>query len=343
MTLSSLGASLLLFEQAIRGLPSIQEKSYQHPLYPIVKPKSEGYLQVSKVHSLYYATYGNAEGIPIVVLHGGPGMGCSDKITQFFDLEKWHVIMFDQRGAVRSLPLACMEENTPQHSVSDIETLRKSLGIDKWMVFGGSWGSALALLYAQEHADRCLGLILRGICLVREEDYLHLLYGMGKIFPEAYEQLVNYIPESERDDLLSAYYRRIMDPNPEVHMPAARTFIKYDFICGTHLPDPENVAKILENDQVVISLAKAFFYYSIHQFFLEPNQILSNLDKITHLPAIIVQGRWDVICPPHMSYMVHKRLQNSRLWIIPDGGHSAYDPPIGAALAEATDIFANKF
>ncbi len=321
---------------------SSEEVCFDHPLYPITPAREEGFLKVSEQHTLFYAVYGNPNGIPVIVLHGGPGAGCSDALSQSFDLNRWNVVMFDQRGAMRSDPFCCMEENTPYHSVSDIETLRKHLGIEKWVVFGGSWGSSLALLYGQEHYEHCIGFILRGAWLVREQDYLHLLYGMGKIFPEAYEPVVNYIPEEERHDLLSAYYRRVCDPDPEVHLPAARTFMRFDFICSTHLPNSAYLEKMMQNDKLILSVAKAFFHYAKNGFFLEPNQIISRMQKIAHLPAIIINGRWDAICLPEMAYSLYQNWNNSKLWIVPQGGHTANEPAIAAALGTATDVFAEE-
>jgi proline iminopeptidase len=322
---------------------SHEEACYDHPVHPIAQPREEGYLQVSDTHALFYAIYGNPNGIPVVVLHGGPGAGCDDGLCRFFDLNFWNVVMFDQRGAMRSKPLGCMEENSPQHSIRDIETLRKHLGIEKWVVFGGSWGSTLAILYGQEHPMRCTAFILRGIFLGREPDYLHLFYGMGKVFPEACQPFLDYIPEEERKDLLGAYYRRIMDPDPEVHKQAAYAFTRFDLICSTHLPNPEALERLLRNEKMVYSVSKAFVYYAYHRFFLEPNQILSRMQAIAHLPAVIVHGRWDAICLPQMAYALHQKWDNSMLWMAANGGHSANsDPAIAMALAKATDFFAEK-
>lgn len=321
---------------------SNEEVCFNHPLYPVSQPREEGFLKVSETHTLLYAVYGNPKGIPIVVLHGGPGAGCNDTLSRFFDLNRWNVVMFDQRGAMRSQPFCCMEENTPQYSIDDIEALRSHLGIEQWIIFGGSWGSTLALLYGQEHPERCLGFILRGIFLAREQDYLHVLYGIGKIFPEAYEPFFNFIPEEERHDLLSAYHRRIFAPNPSVHLPAARTFMRFITICSTHLPNPMGVEKVVQNDRLILSMTRAFLHYSKHRFFLEPNQILSRMEKIAHLPAIIIHGRWDAIDLPEMAYALYQHWRHSQLWIVTEGGHSANDPPISAALATATDLFMQK-
>lgn len=320
---------------------SQEEVSFDHPLYPVTPAREEGFLAVSERHTLHYALYGNPKGIPVIVLHGGPGAGCSDRLSQFFDLQQWNVVMFDQRGAMRSRPFCCMEENTPHHSICDIESLRQHLGIEQWVVFGGSWGSTLALLYGQAHAGRCRGFVLRGIFLGRQQDAGHLFYGMGKTFPEAYEPFLTYIPEEERDDLLSAYAHRVFDPNPEVHMPAARCFMRFDTICSTHLPQPEAVEKVMANDAYVLSTARAFLHYARHNFFIEPNQILSNMGAIKNLPAMIVHGRFDAICLPEMAYALYKQWNLCKLWMVAQGGHSAYDPAIAATLATATDLFSS--
>lgn len=321
---------------------SFQERKFDRPLYPIEKAREEGFLKVSSLHNIFYALYGNPNGIPIVILHGGPGCGCTDNNTQFFDLSLWNVIMFDQRGAMRSEPFGCMEENTPQHLIQDIEAIRTHLDIEKWFIFGGSWGSALAALYGEAHPENCLGFILRGVFLARKQDALHLLYDMGKIFPDAYESVVNFIPEEERHDLFSAYHARICHPDPSIHMPAARAFMRFDITCLNHLPNPSFVEKTMNNEKFVFSTAKAFFHYSKHEYFLQPNQILSQVHCISHLPAIIVQGRYDAICLPSMAYQLHQNWLQSTLWMIPDGGHSANDPSIAAALVAATDFFAGK-
>lgn len=319
-----------------------QDIQCDHSLYPIQTPRQEGELKVSSIHTLFYATYGNPNGIPMVVLHGGPGAGCTDSLSRLFDLNRWNVVMFDQRGAMRSTPFACMDENTPQHSVADIETLRTHLGIKEWVVFGGSWGSTLAILYGQAHAKQCLGFILRGIFLGREQDYLHLFYGMGKVFPEAYDPFFHYIPEEERHDLLSAYHERIMDPDPAIHLDAARVFMRFDLMCSMHLPQLAEYEKLLQNDRFILGTTRAFLHYSVHRFFLEPNELLSHMHKIAHLPALIVHGRWDAICLPDMAYSLYQKWPKSALWMIQDGGHSANDPPIARALATATDFFADK-
>ena len=319
-----------------------EERFIEHASYPVMCPRAEGFLEVSDIHKLYYAVYGNPDGVPVILLHGGPGIGCSDKMTQFFDLSRWNVIMFDQRGAMRSEPFGCLQDNTPQHSIQDIETLRNHLKIEKWVVFGGSWGSTLALLYGQQHNDRCLGFILRGIFLAREIDHLHLFDGMGKIFPDAYEAVVNFIPEAERDNLFGAYCDKIFDPDPQLQLAAARIFMKFDLICSYHTPAPEIVDEIVKSDRTVISVMRLFCHYGMNAFFIENNQILSHMHKIKHLPAIIVQGRYDAICLPDMAYILHKAWNKSSLWIIPNGGHSPNERPMAAALASVSDLFVEQ-
>lgn len=250
--------------------------------------------------------------------------------------------MFDQRGAMRSRPFCLMEENNPHHSVCDMEILRKHLKIDKWVVFGGSWGSSLGLLYGQEHSKHCLGFILRGIWLCRMPDYLHLFYDMGKIFPEAYDNVVSHIPENERFDLVSAYYDRVFHPDPAIHLPAVRIFMEFDMICATSRPNRAFVDSMLSNENQMLSVMRAFCFYAKNQFFLEPNQILAKMSQIGHLPAIIVQGRWDAICLPTMAYSLYQHWPNSALWMVPDGGHSVVDLGIARALSCATDLFAEN-
>ncbi len=320
----------------------LEEANHQHPFYPLTACLEEGYLKVSNIHTLYYATYGNTKGIPVIVLHGGPGAGCQQAFLKVFDLNRFFVITFDQRGSMRSSPLGSIEENTPQHSVEDIETLRKHFEIEQWLIFGGSWGVALATLYGQKYPEKCLGFILRGAFLGRKLDYLNVLYGMGRVFPEAYDVFIQFIPEEERHDLLTAYYRRVMDPDLKICMPAARKFMKFDLICGSHLPDPAKVDKFLQKDDFVLGVSKLFLHYSMHDFFLENNQILSNMNRISHLPAIIVHGRWDAVCLPETAYLLHKHWKNSLLWFVLGGGHSSNDPAIAASLATAMDTFAEQ-
>ncbi|MCH9613362.1 MAG: Proline iminopeptidase [Chlamydiia bacterium] len=308
--------------------------------FQVYPPNTSAYLPVSKKHKIFYATYGNPKGIPVVVLHGGPGAGCADGLTSFFDLNTWHVIMLDQRGAMRSAPFAEMEENTTQNLVEDIEMLKNHLKIDQWVCFGGSWGSLLALLYGQAYPKSCLGFVLRGIFLGREKDYKHLLYDMGKLFPQAYQEFLNYFPEDERSDLINALYTRIMDPDPTIHMGAAKASLGFTYNGSTPNPSPEAKAYYLGSDQHVLSMGRAFIHYSKHRFFLKDNQTLDGMSAIKHLPAILVHGEKDYICPKEQAVLLHENWENSQLNLLPEGGHAPVDPHIIKGLQDANHSLA---
>lgn len=309
-----------------------------HASYPVEAPRTEGYLQVSEKHQIYYATYGNPEGVPVVILHGGPGTGCKDEYTQFFDLKLWRVVMFDQRGAMRSIPFASMEENTPQNSISDIEALRKHLGIRQWAVFGDSWGSCLALLYGQAHADSCLGFILEGTFLAREQD-IGFFKNMGKYSREAFEELLSHIPLNEQNDIPKACHERVMDQDPRVHMPMACALMRCILLDTSAPPTKELLEKMLSNNRKILSCIRAIVHYAYHQCFLQPNQVLSNMDKIEHLPGYIVHGALDAVNLPEQAYDLHKHWKNSELAIVEGAGHSCFDPAITNALVNATNSF----
>ncbi len=309
-----------------------------HASYPVEPPYTEGYLQVSEKHHLYYATYGNPEGVPVVILHGGPGAGCKDDYTQFFDLKLWRVVMFDQRGAMRSTPFASMEENTPQNSILDIEALRKHLGIRQWAVFGNSWGSCLALLYGQAHADSCLGFILEGTFLAREQD-IGFFKNMGKYSRGAFDELLSHIPVDEQNDFPKACHKKVMDPDPAVHMAMARALMRCILLDASNPPAAERVEKMLSNDRIILSCMRAIAHYAYHQCFLEPNQLLSNMAAIQHLPGYIVHGALDSVNPPEQAHDLHTHWKNSTLCIIEGAGHSCFEPAIATALANVTDAF----
>lgn len=307
-----------------------------HSSYPIEKPHSQGYLPVSKRHQIFYATYGNPQGIPVVVLHGGPGIGCSDTHTRFFDLNKWHVVMFDQRGAMRSKPFASMEENTPQHTITDMEALRELLGIKQWVLFGGSWGACLALLYAEEHPEACLGLILRGTFLAREQD-ISFFDDMEKKSPVAYREFIHHLSAEERKDIAASTYSKVMHPNPAIHMDIARALMRYHAAITPPLPHSPSFETILQNDRLILSFMRACVHYAVHRCFLQPNQILSHVQKISHLPGIIIHGTADTTCLPEQSQTLHQHWKRSSLWMVEGGGHSSDDPAIEARLIQATD------
>lgn len=299
-------------------------------------------LQVSDIHALHYAVYGNPQGIPVLIVHGGPGGGCEDYLTRFFDLAIWKVVMFDQRGGMRSTPRGELSDNTPHKSVEDMETLRRHLKIDRWVLFGGSWGSTLTLLYGETFPECCKGFILRGVFLGRDEDVKHIIDGMQTFYPEAHADLAAYIPEKERGSLFDAYYSRVMDQRKEVHIPAAQMFMEYDTKCATLVPDPYTVEAIRNNEELSLNLAKTFLSYAKHHFYLEPNQLLKQTDRVAHLPCLIIQGRFDAICPPVGAYALFHEWDNSMLWMVSLGGHSAHESAFTSSLVSGTDLFAKR-
>jgi proline iminopeptidase len=298
-------------------------------------PFSEGYLQVSPLHQVWYEEYGNPKGIPVVVLHGGPGAGCTDEM-KFFDLNTWHVILLDQRGAKRSKPFAEIKENTTQDLISDIELLRKKLGIEKWVLFGGSWGSALAIAYGEAHPDHVLGFILRGVFLGTKAEVSHLWYGIRSTFPDTWQALYDFIPSSERTDLITAYVQRILGSNSRIALDAARVLMRYDFTCSFLQITPEKLNALLSDDTLVLGIAKIFSHYVSHNFFLEDNQLFENVYRIQHLPLIIVHGRYDMITLPKTAYALHKSWPGSELVFV-TSGHAAEEPATKHALIEATE------
>lgn len=328
------------------SLSAVHQVIDKHPeeedLYPLSSPYVEGYLKVSDLHTIYYAQFGNPEGIPVIALHGGPGSQCYENWTRFFDPAIYRVIMFDQRGAGRSFPSAEMKENTPHHSVNDIELLRRFFGIEKWILFGGSYGSTLAILYGETYPEQVLAFILRGVTTSTREEYEHLFYGMKAVYPEYWEQMAAIFSKDEQRDLVSAFEKRIMDPNPEVHLPAARAFMYFDTRCATLVPNEKALEKILTGETETLNVARAFIHYSYNHFFLDEKQLLQNVHKIKHLPAILVQGRNDIICQPQSAYSLYVGWDNAELWFIPSAGHSANEKPIAQALKAAMDTIHSR-
>ncbi len=299
------------------------------------------YLQVSAMHAVWYAQYGNPEGLPVIVLHGGPGAGCDDETVKLFDLKFWRVILLDQRAAKRSTPFAEMAENTTQHLIADIEQLRAALHIDQWLLFGGSWGSALALAYAQTYPQRVLGFILRGIFLARAHETQHLWFGMGKIFPEAWQELNAHIPMAERDDLIQAYYRRVMSTDLQIATLAARAFVKYDYLCSYLNLSAKKLQQAIADDSANLGLARTFIHYCVHYFFLQENQLIDNIGKINHLPLVMVHGRYDIITLPQSAFDLQQVWPGSQLVFVDRAGHSAKEKPIVAQLSKATENMKN--
>lgn len=303
-------------------------------LFPRTDPRLSGYLDVGEPHRLYWEQIGNPDGIPVVFLHGGPGSGISDAHRRFFDPDHFNVLLFDQRGTGRSAPVAELSGNTTQDLISDIERLREMLGIERWIVFGGSWGSTLALAYGEAHPERCLGFVLRGIFLGTDAEIDWFMHGMGHFFPEAAQRFEQFLPEDERDNLLINYYRRLIDPDPAVHLPAAEVWARYEAACSTLLPLP-SVGQ--EDPSRALTLARLEAHYFVNRVFLEPGQLLDRLERIAHLPAIIIQGRYDVICPMKTALALASAWPGADFDVISDAGHSAMEPGIARGLVAAME------
>ncbi len=281
---------------------------------------------------------GNPRGKAALFLHGGPGAGAGAVHRRFFDPDFWRVVIFDQRGAGRSRPMGSLAQNTTQDLVSDIDTLRRHLGIDRWILFGGSWGSTLALAYAQTHPDRVAGCVLRGVFLGRTNEVEWFLHGLRMIFPDAHATFAGFLPEEERGDLLGAYLRRLTHPDPAVHMPAARAWSVYEGSCSTLLPSPETVTSFAQ-DRTALGLARIEAHYFAHRLFLPPEGLLGGMHRMGHIPAEIVQGRYDMICPPATAFELAAAWPAARLTIVPDAGHSALEPGVRRALVAAVERF----
>lgn len=309
-----------------------------HNLFPPIEPYETGRLKRSAPHELYWEQSGTPDGRPVVFLHGGPGSGAAPDHRRFFDPAAYRIVIFDQRGAGRSTPLGELTDNTTGDLVSDIEALREHLGIARWLVFGGSWGSTLALAYAEAHPERVTGLVLRGIFVCRAEEIDWFLHGMRWVYPEAWRRFATHIPEDERGDLLHAYHRRLIDPDPAVHMPAARAWSTYEGACSTLLPSPETVAAFGE-DTKALGLARIEAHYFVNGIFMEEGALLRRAERIRAIPGVIVQGRYDMVCPIATADALHRAWPEADYRIIPDAGHSAMEPGIRGALIAATERF----
>lgn len=308
----------------------------KNTLYPSISAYESGFLKVDDTHELYWEVSGNPKGVPVVVLHGGPGGGASPKMRQFFDPKYYKIVIFDQRGAGRSKPIGEIKDNTPDHLVEDIETLRVFLNIEKWHVFGGSWGSTLGLLYAIKHPSRVLSLILRGLFLMQREEVEWFMSGMGHFFPESYEKFLNYLPEDKRHDPLHAYYEILTCGDMEKELESGVMWCQYEGECANLIPKAENYSSE-ESRQYARALSRLEAHYFIHNLFTPDNYILQNVDAIRHIPFTLVQGRYDVICPIKTAYQLKKKWPEMDLVTVAQGGHSSGDPDICKALIEATE------
>lgn len=303
-------------------------------LFPPIDPRQIGLLPVGDGHQIYWEVSGNPSGPAVLFVHGGPGAGTQPAYRRFFDPTFWKIVLVDQRGCGRSLPEASIVANTTAHLVADLEALRDHLGIPRWLLFGGSWGSTLALAYGQAFPDRCLGFVLRGVFLFSTAEIEWFMTGMGRFFPEAGRRFATYLPPAERGDPLAAWQARLNDPDPLVHLSAARAWCAYEEACARLVPRPDDGVPVGPG---VLSMARLEAHYMAHAGFLAPNQLLDGMGAISHLPAIIVQGRYDVICPPVTAFDLARVWPGAVLRIVPDAGHATMEPPLRAALVEAVE------
>jgi proline iminopeptidase len=310
--------------------------------YPAIKPYRSGYLRVSPVHEVYYEESGNPRGKPVVFLHGGPGGGTDAKMRRFFNPKRYRIVLFDQRGCGRSRPSASLVDNTTWHLVSDIETIRAHLGIERWQVFGGSWGSTLALAYAQKHPERCTEIVLRGIFLLRRFE-LEWFYqnpeGAASMFPDLWEQYLAPLTLEERADCMRSYYKRLTSDDKSTLLTAARAWSIWEGALSYMKLNP-NYVKRFGDPEFAAAFARIECHYFVNGGFLErPDQLLEDVPKIRHIPAVIVQGRFDVVCPARSAWDLHKAWPEADLRIVPDAGHSAFEPSISRELVKATDRY----
>jgi proline iminopeptidase len=308
-------------------------------VYPAIEPYDTGFLAVDPPHRLYFEQCGNPAGRPALFLHGGPGAGCDAWQRRLFDPAAYRVVLFDQRGAGRSRRHGELRGNTTPHLVADIEALRRHLGIERWLVFGGSWGSTLALVYAESHPERVPALVLRGIFLCRPADVRWFYQeGASAIYPDAWEAYLAPIPAAERGDMVAAYYQRLTADEADTRLAAARAWSVWEGATSKLYPSPGLVATFSE-EQFALALARIECHYFLHDSFLEPDQILRDVGRIRHVPAVIVQGRYDMPCPFGQAWTLHRAWPEAELQLIADAGHSATEPGIVDALVRATDRF----
>jgi proline iminopeptidase len=312
-------------------------------LYPPVQPFRTGFLRVSDVHEIYFEESGNPDGKPAVFLHGGPGGGTDEKMRTFFDPRVYRIVLFDQRGCGKSRPHANLVDNTTWHLVADIERLREHLGIKRWLVFGGSWGSTLALAYAETHPERVTELLLRGIFLLRkwEVDWFYQNPGgAAALYPDLWEHYVAPIPDPERSAMVRAYHKRLTSEDPQVVRQAAKSWSIWEGATSFLQPNPEYVAKFQE-DEYAAAFARIECHYFINKGFMRTdNQLIEDVGRIRNIPAVIVQGRYDVICPMKSAWDLHRAWPEADLRVVPDAGHSAFEPGNIHELISATDRFA---
>ena len=311
----------------------------ENKLFPAIEPYDTGFLKKGK-HKIYYEQCGNPKGKPAIFLHGGPGGGCGSLSRRFFNPKKYRIILFDQRGCGRSKPHTCLEDNTTWHLIEDIESIREILDIKKWLVFGGSWGSTLAIAYAQKHPKNVSQLVLRGIFMLRQKELQWFYqYGASEMYPEDWQGFLKEIPENERDNLIEAYRKIFYGDDEEKKLSAAKAWSKWEASCSFINYNPDAVKDSL-NAEFALAFALIENHYFVNKGFLDnENQLLENIDIIRNIPAVIIQGRYDVVCPPTTAYELHSKWPESELVIAPFSGHSAFEKEITHELIKATNKF----
>ncbi len=311
-------------------------------LFPRLEPYARGMLDLDGGHRMYWEQSGNPDGRPVVFLHGGPGAGAGPIHRRFFDPYHYRIVVYDQRGAGRSRPSAELADNTTRHLVEDMERLREHLDVERWLVFGGSWGVLLGLAYGIHRPERCAGFVLRGVFLGRSREIGWFLDGMRSVFPEAWRDFAGFLPEDERGDLLAGYRRRLNDPDPAVAIPAARAWNRYESRCSNLLPGKPERSDLGEpagGDAPTLALARIEAHYFKHRMFLDDGALLTGIHKLRRIPAVIVQGRYDMICPIVSADDLARAWPEADYVVVPDAGHSALEPSIRAALVAATESF----
>jgi len=309
-------------------------------LYPPIEPNHTGFLKVDSGHELYYEECGNPGGKPVVFLHGGPGGGCTVGMRRFWNPDVYRIVLFDQRGSGKSTPHANLENNTTWDLVNDIEVLRAALQIDRWQVFGGSWGSTLALAYCQKHPERVTEIVLRGIFMLRKKEidwfYQH---GASEIFPDRWQHYLKPIPKSERGDLLYAYHKRLTSDDSKVRLAAAKAWSTWEGTTSTLLPNAD-IAGVFGEAEMALALARIECHYFVNNGFMDDNQLINDVGRIRNIPAVIVQGRYDVVCPVISAWELSEAWPEADLRIVPDAGHAAFESGNVHELIMATDAFA---
>ncbi len=323
-------------------IDSIRSHAAEASLYPDCTPYASGMLKLDARHAMHWECCGNPGGVPLLFIHGGPGGGSLPHHRRYYDPSFWRIVLYDQRGAGRSTPAAELTDNTTAHLIDDIERLREHLGIDRWLLFGGSWGSTLALLYAQAHPDRVLGLVLRGIFLATRGEIDWFMHGMARIFPEAWREFAHFLPPDERSDVLGNYYRRLTHHDAAVHAPAAHAWDRYESTCSTLLPKSNGNGRG-EGDAGALAIARIEAHYFVHDAFIEQDRILGNLARVRRLPCTIVQGRYDIICPPAAADALARAWPEAEYVVVPDAGHSVREPGTTHALIAAVQRMQARF